>query len=340
MVGAELVDTGELVPLVATLVRPLVVDQHTVLCPGQAIPADAERNPNYTDRDLYVSEETAQALGEISAMEPSSGTSVMRIFEAWCVEESRVSRPCTTATYTEYGCHLMRRGLKVSTIRTYMSLIRTSMPAGKQPDNSLYLQLLADYQQKNKGASRKRQAFPITMQYLVPMMVKAEQDGRPIGIRDAALLAFGYRFLGRSSEGVNFSIEDILVLDDRIEVWPVSARTHNTGEPLKSLHDLPDLNLVARMHRWLAYLASQGVTTGPLFRHLQKNGKVATRTLATKRGDYLRNHAVTERVQHWFTAAGLVADERPMTSHSLHAGYSTDLAQAGATGQISEEEGP
>ncbi|WP_302850952.1 hypothetical protein [Streptomyces lunaelactis] len=32
----------------------------------------------------------------------------------------------------------MRRRLKVTTIRNYMSLMRNSMPPGQQPDNTLF----------------------------------------------------------------------------------------------------------------------------------------------------------------------------------------------------------
>ncbi|GAA0914234.1 hypothetical protein [Streptomyces thermoalcalitolerans] len=134
--------------------------------------------------------------------------------------------PCTTATFTEYGRHLMARGLKVSTIKNCMSRIRTAMPPGKKPDNSLYLRLLANYRKTNKRALRVRQAFPLTLPYVVPMMEKAEADGRPIGIRDAAMFAFGYLFLGRSIEDVDLIIEDLTVMDDRVVVWLAEDKTH------------------------------------------------------------------------------------------------------------------
>ncbi|MGW3627803.1 tyrosine-type recombinase/integrase [Streptomyces sp. NPDC000880] len=338
IVDAELVEEGELVPVDVPSGRPLV-DQHTVLRPGQEIPTTADRGPSYSDRDLYISEDTAEALQEVSAAESPPRKTAMRGFETWCAKEGRVAVPPTTATYTEYGQHLMRRGLKVSTIRNYMSLIRTSMPKGQQPDNTLYLQLLQVYRRKNKRASRKKQAFPITLPYLVPMMVKAEEDNRPIGWRDAALLAFGYRFLGRSIEDVNLDIEDLTVLDDRIVVWLIEDKTHKNEEQTIVLHDRSDLNLVPRMRRWLNHLASLGVTTGPVFRHLQKDGELATRTTATKRGDYLRGHTVNERVKLWFKAAGLVTDGRPVSSHSLRAGGATDLGMADATDEEIAEAG-
>ncbi|MCG8971772.1 tyrosine-type recombinase/integrase [Streptomyces sp. CL12-4] len=336
-VDAELVDDEALV-LVDEPPPPPLVDHNTVLFPGQELPTAAD-GPQYSERDLYVSDETAAILQDTDPTD----TGPMRAFKEWCAQQGRVPVPCTTATYTEYGRHLMARGLKVSTITNYMSRIKTAMPPGKKPDNSLYLRLLGDYRKKNRRAVRTRQAFPITLPYLVPMMAKAEADGRPIGIRDAAMLAFGYRFLGRSIEDANLEIEDLTIMDDRILVWLPEDKTHKDEEQNIPLRDRPDLQLVPRMRRWLGYLAEQGVTTGPVFRHLLKSGRPASEETraktATKRGLHLRGHVVNERVQFWFAAAGLVGDGRPITSHGLRAGGATDLAKNGATDQELEEAG-
>ncbi|MBJ6631026.1 tyrosine-type recombinase/integrase [Streptomyces sp. I5] len=219
-----------------------------------------------------------------------------------------------------------------------MSLVRTSMPVGKKPDNSLYLALLAQYRRKNKRALRRKEAFPLTLSYLVPMMEKAEADGRPIGWRDAAMFAFGYRFLGRSAEDVGLDLEHVTILDDRVLVRLAEDKTHKGEEQTIPLHDRPDLNLVFRLRRWVGYLEQQGVTTGPLFREVLRSGKVATPETratkgggATKRGNYLRPQTVNDRVKLWFTAAGLKSDGRPVSSHGLRAGGATDLGASGAT---------
>ncbi|MGA5798755.1 hypothetical protein ACPC27_30025 [Streptomyces cellulosae] len=283
IVDAELVEGGELVPVAPAAGLPLV-DQHTVLMPGEAIPTTGDPRTTYTDRDLYVSEETAQAIREADAEGSPQRRTAMRLFEAWCAEQGRVAKPCTTATYTEYGRHLMAKGLKASTIRHYMSLIRTSMPAGKKPDNSLYLALLARYRRKNKRALRRKEAFPITLPYLVPMMEKAEADGRPIGWRDAAMFAFGYRFLGRSAEDVGLDLEDVMILDDRVLVWLAEDKTHKGEEQTIALHDRADLNLVFRMRRWVGYLEQPGITTGPLSGRFCGVGRSRRRRPGPRRG--------------------------------------------------------
>ncbi|MFE9993489.1 tyrosine-type recombinase/integrase [Streptomyces avermitilis] len=342
IVDAELVEDGELVRA-APAARPLV-DAHTVLMPGEEIPTSDDPRTTYTERDLYVSEETAQAIKEAEEEGSPQRRTAMGLFETWCAEQGRVTKPCTTATYTEYGRHLMARNLKVTTIRHYMSLVRTSMPPGKKPDNSLFLLLLAQYRKKNKRALRRKEAFPITLPYLVPMMEKAEADDRPIGWRDSAMLAFGYRFLGRSVEDVDLDLEDLTILDDMVTVWLAEDKTHKGEEQTLVLHDREDLRLVFRLRRWVGYLAEQGITTGPVFREVLRSGKVASSDTrkkrgATKRGDYLRPQTVNERVKLWFAAAGLKTDGRPVSSHSLRAGGATDLGMNGATDEELEDAG-
>jgi integrase len=336
IVEAEVVEDNE-VELAVPAAR-LLVNKDTVLYPGQPLPTTANR-PKYKLHEIYLSDETAAKLKETDPED----TGPMRAFKAWCAENDYEPVPCTTVAYTEYGNYLMERGLKVSTIKNYMSLIRNAMPPGERPDNSLYLRLLQTYRKGNKRAVRTRQAFPITLPYLVPMMKKAEADGRPVGIRDAAMFAFGYRFLGRSIEDANLEIEDLTIMDDRILVWIPEDKTHKDEEQTIPLKDRPDLQLVPRMRRWLEYLAGQGVTTGPVFRHLLKNGVPATEgtraKTATKRGVHLRGHVVNERVKFWFAAAGLVSDGRPVTSHGLRAGGATDLAEHGATDEELERAG-
>ncbi|MGA5191548.1 hypothetical protein ACPCSL_34020, partial [Streptomyces griseoincarnatus] len=334
-VDAELVEDAELGRTVPAA-RPLV-DAHTVLMPGEEIPTSEDPRTTYTERDLYVSEETAQAIKEAEEEGSLQRRTAMRLFEAWCSEQGRVAMPCTTATYTEYGRHLMAKGLKVTTIRHYMSLVRTSMPAGKKPDNSLFLLVLAQYRKKNKRALRRKEAFPITLPYLVPMMEKAEADDRPIGWRDSAMLAFGYRFLGRSIEDVDLDLEDLTILDDMLVVWLAEDKSHKGEEQTIYLHDREDLRLVFRMRRWVGYLAEQGIINGPVFREVLRSGKVASSETrlkrgATKRGDNLRPQTVNERVKLWFSAAGLKTDGRPVSSHSLRAGGATDLTSSCTVG--------
>ncbi|MET8696910.1 tyrosine-type recombinase/integrase [Streptomyces bauhiniae] len=340
IMDAELVEDG-VVDVTVPAGRPLV-NEHTVLFPGEEIPTSDTPGVTYTEQDLYVSEETAQAIKEAWENESPARRTAMGLFEAWCAQEGRVAKPCTTATYTEYGRHLMRKKLKVSTINNYMSLIITSMPPGKRPDKSLFKTLMVQYRDKNKRALRRKEAFPITLPYLMPMLAKADADDRPISWRDTVMMSLGYLFLARSEEDVDFDIEDLTVLDDRVIVWLPEDKTHDEEQTIV-LHDRSDIRLVFRLRRYLGYLRQQGITSGPLLREIKQNGNVArpeTRAkTATKRGDYLRPQTVNDRVKYWFKAAGLKTDGRPVSSHGLRAGGATDLGENKATAKELEDAG-
>ncbi|WP_327579965.1 hypothetical protein [Streptomyces sp. NBC_00145] len=91
------------------------------------------------------------------------------------------------------------------------------------------------------------------------------------------------------------------------------------------------------------FLASQGMTTGPVFGEVLRSGRVAlpeTRAKkATTRGDHLWPQTVNQIVKHWFAAARLTTDGRPASSQGLRAGAATDLGENGVTDEEFQEAG-
>ncbi|AXL91433.1 hypothetical protein C4J65_26320 [Streptomyces sp. CB09001] len=77
----------------------------------------------------------------------------------------------------------------------------------------------------------------------------------------------------------------------------------------------------------------------PAKRKGRNAGDPGHRGRVTKRGIYLRPQTVNDRVKHWFAAAGLKSDGRPVSSHGLRAGGATGLGTSGATDEELEEAG-
>ncbi|MFC4983142.1 hypothetical protein [Streptomyces atroolivaceus] len=135
VVDAELVDDGHLPATIhPRLMSARVVDRHTILHPGQGLPTESDQ-PRYTERDLYVSEQTAERLGNQSAPRNASANYLSQRdkFAAWCADEGPVARPCTTATYVEYLAYLIEPGRSPNAVNTAMSAIRTWMPEDLKP---------------------------------------------------------------------------------------------------------------------------------------------------------------------------------------------------------------
>jgi hypothetical protein len=92
VVEAEIVDDRQGGGVLALVDEPPpLVDFNTVLFPGQELPTAAD-GPQYSDRDLYVSAETAALLQETDPTE----TGPLVAFTAWCTTGGReLFRPCT-----------------------------------------------------------------------------------------------------------------------------------------------------------------------------------------------------------------------------------------------------
>lgn len=105
VIDAELVDDGGLALVKEPPARPLI-DHNTVLHPGQAIPTTAT-----PARSTPSGTCTSAMRPPRPARHGPHRHRPKRAFKQWCAEQGRVAVPCTTATFTEYGRHLMARGL-------------------------------------------------------------------------------------------------------------------------------------------------------------------------------------------------------------------------------------
>lgn len=337
VVDAELVEDDHLPAVRPTPLEPYapgrpLVDQHTILRPGELVPT-AGSGPTYTRTDFEISQDTADRGDRAGAANTRRNRDHrVKAFEQWCTEHGRIARPCTTATFTEYGNHLIRQGLKPNSIQTYMSLIRGWQPVGMKPDGSQLKEDLATYKREQPRRNRKKQSLPIRMPTLMAMLGTCDER-HPIGIRDAALLSCGYGVLARRSELADLEIQDITVTDTHVSVYfPMSKTDQEAEGATVRIPDRPDLQPVRHMRAWLDILRALGVTRGALFRALTTAGTLQSRAAASTRGDHLTGDAVNAIVQRRARLAGVEGAEK-MTAHGLRAGPTTDLAAAGVRGK-------
>lgn len=344
VVDAELMEVGEVLPAVRPGAEPApaggrpLVDQHTVLYPGQ-VPALPGEGPQYSEADFYVSQDTAERDQRKGAANTRiNRTSRMRQFEEWCAAAGRVAVPCTTATYTEYGNDLIRQGLKATSISTYMSLIMSAQPPGRRPDPTRFREHLATYRREQPRAQRRKQSGPVRLPHLVAMLATCDER-HPVGMRDAALLACGYGLLGRRIELADLEIQDVTVTDGEVAVFIPKSKTDQDAEGVVvRIADRADLRPVARMRAWLDMLRALGVRRGPLFRALTVAGTLQSRVQATVRGEALTGAAVNEIVKRRAVMAAVPGAEK-ITAHGLRAGPTTDLAAAGVRGKTLNRRG-
>lgn len=143
--------------------------------------------------------------------------------------------------------------------------------------------------------------------------------GSVIDIRDRALILIGFAGAFRRSELVSIEMHDIEFNRDGLTITLLHSKTDQDGQGYKK--GIPygsqlDTCPVRSLQDWLQ---ASKITTGPLFRRVNRHGQVGTEALS--------DQSVALIVKKLVKAAGL--DERKYSGHSLRSGLITAAASRG-----------
>jgi len=168
-----------------------------------------------------------------------------------------------------------------------------------------------------KRGERPRKKTAITADMLRAML--ATCDDSLLGLRDAALLTFGFATGGRRrSEIASATYENLRRAGDAGYTYFLGhGKTLQAGPSAGSTPDKPLFGLAA--DAMAAWLNASKITQGPLFRSLS-NGQLGTRPLSTQ--------AVNNIVQSRARQAGLEGD---FGGHSLRSGFATEAGLSGVS---------
>jgi integrase len=135
-----------------------------------------------------------------------------------------------------------------------------------------------------------------------------------IGLRDRALLLVGFAGAFRRSELVALDVEDLEFTEDGMKVLIRRSKTDQEGAG-QAVGIARGVNLcpVAALKAWLA---AAGITSGPIFRPVNRHGRVQDRRLT--------DQVVALVVKRYAEAAGM--DSRKYAGHSLRVGLVTSAA--------------
>ncbi|MCG6496623.1 hypothetical protein [Kitasatospora sp. A2-31] len=326
--------------------RPLV-DRHTMLRPGQAVPTTADA-PVYTEADFRISQSTADLIDSAAPANTSRAyRSARQQFETWCRAEGRVPWPCTTATFTEYVGVLIGRDMAPASIRVHMSAIRTNHQDGQQPGIKAASEALRGHARRRQEEGVEPKKAPgVSPEVLALLVASCDAETgyrRTAGLRDAALLTLGWGMLSRRSELSGLLISHIQVKPTGVRVRVGRSKTDQEGKGkstfVPAVPDDPAVCPVARVSAWLEELRRHGHTTGPLFRRITRYGTmpaagVRGRISPDSVGEIVKRHAaaalalLTPTDPHRLVLADL-------TAHGLRRGPAQFMADAGEdpTGQ-------
>ena len=209
--------------------------------------------------------------------------------------------------------------LAVSTLRRRLAALADAHQAGGHPDPTKALLVRKVF----RGICRTRGVLqtapvPLDISALITLIEAVPED--LLGKRDRALLLVGFFCALRRSELVGLRVED---LSQSAAGWIVKIRHSKTDQNgTGQLVDLPILSApLCPATAVKAWLTAAGITTGLIFRQIDRTGKLSAKPMkATTVGTVLRHRA---------TAAGLASTG--LSAHSLRSGFAVSAVRAGVS---------
>jgi site-specific recombinase XerD len=239
-------------------------------------------------------------------------------FEAWCTARGLCSLPASPQVVAWHISAIACDGLSVSSVGRRLAgiayahkLAKLSPPAGSDDVRVILAGI-----RRTLGTAPRRKAAATAER--IKLMVDACPPTM-IGLRDRALLAFGFAGAFRRSELVALQVSDLEAVPDGYRVIIRRSKTDQTGEGAEIV--IPrglKIRPVAALQEWLQAAA---IAEGYLFRAVHRGGHV--------RAWGLRGADVAAVVKQYAEKAGL--DPQEFSGHSLRAGFVTSAAESGAS---------
>ena len=284
--------------------------------------------------DLVISDATRASLADGVAVETRRAyAGDRRRFHDWCAVAGRGPLPATPETLTEYVGHLARTGLAPNTIQRAVAAIRTEPRAAglTPPDTTGAVLVLRAYRRARAAEGvREQQSPPLLLSDL--QAVVAGCGDELAGVRDRALIVLGWAMMARRSELTGLDISD---LDEGEEGLAVLLRWSKTDQDAVGhvvpvpYGSHPGTCPVRLTRAWVAALATRGINAGPLFRPVDRHGRLAGEPGFAGRSTQPR--MTGQAVEVILRAAALRAGVAAIwTPHSLRSGGATEARRAGA----------
>ena len=281
---------------------------------SDVVKAEEQRVPGTTDE---LASATAYALNEKSENTRRAYRSDMKQFVAWCEGVGRRAIPASAETCAAYLAHLADSGLKVSTIQRRAAAISyahrlagEATPLGLEAVKAV---LRGVRRVKGVAAVGKQ---PLTAQ-LVARVVKRLPDTLA-GRRDRALIVLGFAAALRRSELAALNIADVERNGDGLFLHIRRSKTDQEGRGAAIA--VPAGAKLKPIEALDAWLAAAGIVEGPLFREVDRHGRVGAGAL--------NGRAAARIVKRAAEAARL--DPALFSGHSLRAGFVTSALASGA----------
>ncbi|MEU9828555.1 site-specific integrase [Micromonospora chersina] len=238
------------------------------------------------------------------------------------------------AVAAEYVNHLAEEGKAPSTIDRALAAVAVahrSAGAGRLATDAARA-VLGTYRRDSAEAGRRaRKAKPLLVTNLRVMVDILDLD-KLAGLRDRSVLVLGFALGARRSEVAALDIEDLDFNEHGLEVTVRRSKTDkdSAGRKVHVPYGANEQTCPVRTTRaWLAALAERGVTSGALYRRIDKHGELGRAPHGRGSTDgRITGQAVAIIVRRTALTAGLDAASA-FSGHSLRRGFATEARRAG-----------
>jgi len=245
-----------------------------------------------------------------------------KLFTRWCEQHDLQALPATPQTLVLYFSWLHGQRRALGTLSVYRAAIaRAHRMACIEPlptDHGVVKEVWEGIRRRTARLGpvprpRQELALPALKQVLARI-----PDGIG-GVRDRAMLAVGFFAALRPSELAALQAENVREREQGLELLiPVSKSDQGGRGQMVGCSRQAD-PAICPMQLLRAWVALSGVKTGPLFRPIDRSGRVLERAIVRATvADILKRHA---------RAAGL--DETLLAGHSLRSGLATTASRSG-----------
>jgi site-specific recombinase XerD len=240
-------------------------------------------------------------------------------FDSWCKAHRQQSLPASAETVALYVADLATTHKAASITRRLSAISQGHQLAGfESPTKSAKVRLVMAGIRRSKGTAADAKA-PVLVEDLKRMIARLPEN--LLGVRDRALLLVGFCGAFRRSELVALDVADAAFSREGLVITIRRSKTDQEGEGRKvgipyaaHVETCP----IRSLQEWLE---RSGITEGPIFRPINRHGKMASARLSAR--------SVAGIVKRYATAVGLNATE--FAGHSLRSGLCTSAAMAGAS---------
>lgn len=269
--------------------------------------------------------EIEELLGEISRYEKKSmAENTLRAyrsdwddFRLWCRRKKLLALPARPDTVALY-LSARARTHKVASLSRRLTVIgKLHRAAGRDnpvSDERVVRVWRGILREKSEAQSRRS---PVLVTHLRKMLTNLPEG--PAGVRDRALILFGFAGAMRRSELVALNVGDLQLADEGFVVSLRRSKTDQTGKGRKIGIPYGEHTETCPVRSMLRWLELADIDRGPIFRKVNRHGRLE--------GERLCDRSVAIIIKRALKRAGVRSSN--FSGHSLRAGLATAAAMAG-----------